>query len=81
MKRIGKYLRIRGEGMKTRAVVNNDGEDLGCISYFNNWRQYVFEPEGGDLSTTLVLNHRCLTDIAAYLMTLNKTKGAYKVKS
>jgi len=77
MKRIGKYLRV-GHNVLLNGrliVVNNSGQTLGAIEYKNTWRQYVYES-----IDEVFYNHRCLTDIAAYLMELNKTKGAYKVK-
>jgi len=71
LERIGKYLRVRlDKRLKSRKtdtweVINNDDESLGVISWYSPWRQYNFEPE------IATYNHRCLTDIAAFLIREN----------
>lgn len=49
------------------------GEELGSVSYYKPWKQFVFEPyELGDI----VFNTTCLRDIAHFLDQLNKQKKA-----
>jgi len=46
--------------------------ELGSVSYYKQWRQFVFEPdELGDV----IFNSSCLRDIAHFLDQLNKQRG------
>lgn len=49
--------------------------ELGSVSYYKAWGQYVFEPyELGDV----IFSSDCLRDVAHFLDQLNKRKGGFE---
>lgn len=79
MKRIGQYLQVekldRHGGRKTDVwnVLTNDEAELGQVRWFGRWRGYTFQPH-----PDTIFNHRCLTDLAAFLADVNMRHRAIR---
>lgn len=68
-----KYITIKQEGLEKfeghpvyRVFNNKSGEQLGILSWYKPWKQYVFSSHEG-----CVFNHSCLSDILGFLKSLN----------
>ncbi len=48
-------------------VDNKSGDNLGRISFYPQWRKYVFQPSNGGI----IFDADCLNDITSYLTKLN----------
>lgn len=65
--RTTKWLRFKVVGQKTKTLVirvdNADGQILGKIEWYAQWRQYCFI-FNADFPVTTILNKGCLDDIS-----------------
>ena len=64
-----KFITIRQEGNETfekhpvyRIFNNKSGDQLGVISYYRSWRQYVFSSQEG-----CAFNNSCLRDVLDFM--------------
>ena len=67
-----KYMRFELTGQKPKTNIytifnKKSDEELGEISWYSYWRQYVFEP-----AYDCLFNHTCLKEISEFLTEINK---------
>lgn len=59
-----KFIALKGD---TWACVNKHRETLGGVSYYPDWKEFIFEPTRG-----VVFSALCLSDIYDFVRALNQ---------
>lgn len=69
-----KWIRFeKKENSEEWNCINTSGQWLADLYYETGWRQFV-----AFIEKDARFNHQCLTDMASFLMQLNRTKGCFK---